>query len=37
VAGGEPVVVWDDGTLKSDRWKREIGDVRSALDRAFPA
>ena len=37
VAGGEPVVVWDYGTLKSERWKREIGDVRSALDRAFPA
>ncbi|MEV6593564.1 hypothetical protein [Streptomyces acidicola] len=36
VAGGEPVVVWDLEIMKSDRWKREIREVRSALDRAFP-
>ncbi|MEU5047707.1 hypothetical protein [Streptomyces griseorubiginosus] len=37
VAGSEPVVVWDRGTMKSDRWKREIREVRSVLDRDFPA
>ena len=37
VAGGEPVVVWDHETLESERWTREIGEVRSALDRDFPA
>ncbi|MEX1652015.1 hypothetical protein ABZ960_02365 [Streptomyces pseudovenezuelae] len=37
VAGDEPVVVWDHGTLKSNGWRRGIRDVRSALDRAFPA
>ncbi|KQW16149.1 hypothetical protein [Streptomyces sp. Root369] len=37
VAGDEPVVVWDRELMKSDRWKREIGDVRSVLDRDFPA
>ncbi|MFK4103877.1 hypothetical protein ACI2L1_28105 [Streptomyces sp. NPDC019531] len=36
VAGGEPVVVWDRETMKSDRWKREIRGVRSVLDRDFP-
>jgi hypothetical protein len=37
VTGDEPVVVWDRELMKSDRWKREIGDVRSVLDRDFPA
>ncbi|NEB00431.1 hypothetical protein [Streptomyces sp. SID13726] len=36
VAGGEPVVVWDHGTLASERWRREISGVRAALDRDFP-
>ena len=33
---GTPVAVWDDETLKSDRWKHEIAAVRSALERDFP-
>jgi hypothetical protein len=37
VAGSEPVVVWDREIMKSDRWKREIREVRSVLDRDFPA
>lgn len=36
VAGDEPVVVWDHEIMKSDRWKREIREVRSVLDRDFP-
>ncbi|MFG2421482.1 hypothetical protein ACGFWD_20855 [Streptomyces sp. NPDC048448] len=35
VPGGAPVVIWDDATLKSDRWKREIGEVRSVMERDF--
>ncbi|MFI0540575.1 hypothetical protein ACH3VS_17035 [Streptomyces sp. WSLK1-3] len=37
LAGSEPVVVWDREIMKSDRWKREIREVRSVLDRDFPA
>ncbi|MFF7644198.1 hypothetical protein [Streptomyces canus] len=37
VAGSDPVVVWDREIMKSDRWKREIREVRSVLDRDFPA
>ncbi|MDI5912013.1 MULTISPECIES: hypothetical protein [Streptomyces] len=37
VTGEEPVVVWDREIMKSDRWKREIREVRSVLDRDFPA
>lgn len=36
VTGDEPVVVWDLEIMKSDRWKREIREVRSVLDRDFP-
>ncbi|MET9381068.1 hypothetical protein ABZY09_08220 [Streptomyces sp. NPDC002928] len=36
VAGDEPVVTWDHEIMKSDRWKREIRQVRSVLDRSFP-
>jgi hypothetical protein len=35
MAGGDPVMTWDAETLKSDRWKRCISDVRSAVDRDF--
>ena len=37
VTGDEPVVVWDLEIMKSDRWKREIREVRSVMDRDFPA
>lgn len=37
VPAAEPVVVWDHEILKSERWKREISEVRSVLDRDFPA
>ncbi|MDH6628354.1 hypothetical protein M2271_006186 [Streptomyces sp. LBL] len=40
VAGDEPVVTpvvtWDREIMTSDRWKREVRDVRSVVDRAFP-
>jgi hypothetical protein len=36
VAGEEPVVAWEREIMKSDRWKREIREVRSVLDREFP-
>ncbi|WP_330290192.1 hypothetical protein [Streptomyces sp. NBC_00576] len=37
VSGDEPVVAWDREIMTSDRWKREIREVRSVLDRVFPA
>ncbi|MFD6300748.1 hypothetical protein ACFWFU_38660 [Streptomyces sp. NPDC060235] len=36
VPDGAPAAIWDDETLKSDRWKREIAEVRSVLERDFP-
>ncbi|WP_406359381.1 hypothetical protein OID55_41140 [Streptomyces sp. NBC_00715] len=36
VPDGAPAAIWDDETLKSDRWKHEIAEVRSVLERDFP-
>ncbi|MFF2995159.1 hypothetical protein ACFVTC_11340 [Streptomyces sp. NPDC057950] len=36
VPGAAPVAIWDDAILKSDRWKCEIGEVRSVMERDFP-
>ncbi|MFF0190291.1 hypothetical protein [Streptomyces sp. NPDC005244] len=36
IPGGVPVAIWDDEILKSDRWKHEIAEVRSVVERDFP-